>query len=111
MPNKSLVASFALVLLSFALPAVAGPPFICHPFEIGTTTSLPWTAGDWLGLRSDYAINRVVAETEALLTPALPTLARMETLRRAVLYASRDRAVAKRLLAALIVRARAADHP
>ena len=110
MPNKSLVASFALVLLSFALPAVAGPPFICHPFEIGTTTSLPWTAGDWLGLRSDYDINRVVADTEALLTPAMPTLARMETLRRAVLYASRDRAVAKQLLAALIVRARAADH-
>ena len=111
MPNKTVVVSCVLALLSFAAPALAGPPFICHPFEIGTTRSLPWTAGDWLGLRSDYAITRVVADTEALLTPAMPTLARMETLRRAVLYASGDRAVAKQLLAALIVRARAAAHP
>ena len=61
-------------------------------------------------MRSDYDITRVVADTEALLTPAMPTLARMETLRRAVLYASRNRAVAKRLLGALILRAHAADR-
>ncbi len=110
MPNKTLVASLALAALSLAAPALAGPPFICHPFDIGSAASLPWTAGDWLGTRSDYDITRVVEDTEALLTPPMPTLARMETLRRAVLYASRDRALAKRLLATLTLRVHAADR-
>ena len=110
MQQKTLVASFALVLLSFALPAVAGPPFICHEFQIGDATSLPWTKGDWLGASRDYDITRVVADTERLLTPSTPTLVRMETLRRAVLYASRDRALAEQLLAALTARVHAADQ-
>ena len=107
MLRKTLVASFAL-LLSFAAPALAGPPFICHEFEIGSTASLPWTKGDWLGLSQDYDITRVVADTEALLKADMPTLARMETLRRAVLYASRERALAERLVAALTARVDAA---
>jgi hypothetical protein len=110
MPNKTLVASFALALLSLAAPALAGPPFICHQFEIGSAASLPWTAGDWFALSRDYDITRVVADTERLLTPATPTLVRMETLRRAVLYASRDRAIAKQLVTAFLTRARAAEE-
>jgi hypothetical protein len=109
MLKKSLAASFTLALLSLALPAQAGPPFICHEFEIGSAASLPWIKGDWLGLNKEYDIARVVADTEALLTPATPTLARMETLRRAVLYASRDRAIAERLVAALAARTHAAE--
>jgi hypothetical protein len=46
--------------------------------------------GDYLGMRGDYDITRVVADTQALLKADMPTLARMETLRRAVLYASRE---------------------
>jgi hypothetical protein len=108
MQKKTVLASLTL-LLAFAVPALAGPPFICHEFEIGGTASLPWTKGDWLGLNKDYDVTRVVADTEALLTPDTPTLARMETLRRAVLYASRDRALAERLVAALTARVDAAD--
>ena len=108
MQKKTLLTAFAL-LLSLATPALAGPPFICHEFEIGGAASLPWTKGDWLGLSKDYDITRVVADTEALLTTAMPTLARMETLRRAVLYASRDRALAERLVASLTARVHAAD--
>jgi len=109
MPKKTLVVSCALALLSLAAPALAGPPFLCHVFDIGSTASLPWVNGDWLGTRSDYDITRVVADTQALLTTDTPTLARMETLRRAVLYASRDRALAERLVAALAARVDAAD--
>jgi hypothetical protein len=109
MPKKTLIASLALAVLSLAAPALAGPPFICHPFEIGESASLPWTKGDWLGMSPDYDITRVVADTEALLKADMPTLARMETLRRAVLYASRDRALAERLLAAFTERVHAAD--
>jgi len=109
MPKKTLVASFALALFALAAPALAGPPFICHPFDIGSAKSLPWADGDWLGMRGDYDITRVVADTEALLKTDTPTLARMETLRRAVLYASRDRALAERLVATLTARVHAAD--
>jgi hypothetical protein len=108
MQKQTLLAAFAL-LLSLATPALAGPPFICHEFEIGGAASLPWTKGDWLGLSKDYDITRVVADTEALLTPSMPTLARMETLRRAVLYASRDRALAERLLSTFTARMHAAE--
>lgn len=110
MSKKSLIASLVLALLSFAAPALAGPPFLCHPFEIGGAASLPWTKGDWLGASRDYDLTRVVADTEALLTPSTPTLVRMETLRRAVLYASRDRMVAERLIAAMTARVHAADR-
>ena len=110
MPKKTLIASFALALFSLAAPALAGPPFICHPFEIGPAASLPWNGGNnWLGMRADYDVTRVVADTEALLKTDMPTLARMETLRRAVLYAAQNRAVADRLVAALAARGTAAD--
>jgi hypothetical protein len=109
MPKKTLIASFALALLSLAAPALAGPPFICHPFDIGDVKSLPWTDGDYLGMRGDYDITRVVTDTEALLQTDMPTIARMETLRRAVLYASQTRALAERFVATLAARVDAAD--
>jgi hypothetical protein len=109
MLKKTLVASFTLALLSLAAPALAGPPFICHPFAIGTAASLPWSSGSsWLGMRADYDLKQLVGDAEALLTPSQPVLVRMETLRRAALYAAADRAVAERLIGALMDRANAA---
>jgi hypothetical protein len=111
MRKQALTASMVLSVLALAMPALAGPPFTCHVFEIGSANSLPWGAtNNWLGMRDDYDFHRVVADTEALLTPSTPTLVRMETLRRASLYASRDRAVAERLIAAMMSRVHAADH-
>jgi hypothetical protein len=111
MRKKPLTASMVLAVLAFALPALAGPPFTCHVFEIEAAKSLPWGAtNNWLGMRDDYDFRRVVADTEALLTPSTPTLVRMETLRRASLYASRDRAVAEQLIAAMMSRVHAADQ-
>ena len=63
-----------------------------------------------MGMRDDYDVSRVVADTEALLTPSTPTIVRMETLRRASIYASRDRAVAERLIAAMMNRVHLADQ-
>ena len=111
MLKKTLIASTALAALVVATPALAGPPFNCHMFEIGSAKSLPWTAGNnWLGMRDDYDVRHLVADTEALLTPATPILVRMETLRRASIYASRERAVAERLIAAMMARVNAADQ-
>jgi hypothetical protein len=99
-----------LWLLVFAVPALAGPPFVCHPFEIGSAASLPSDSHNWLAVRGDYDVHRLVADTEVLLTPSTPTIVRMETLRRAALYASLDRAVAEQLIAALMSRVSKTDQ-
>ena len=98
----------ALALL--AVSAQAGPPLICHPFDIGTAKSLPWGDGQgWDRARSDYDLKRLVAGTLALLTPDTPVVVRMETLRRATVYAAKDRAIARELLGRLMERASEAE--
>lgn len=83
-----------------ARAAVAGPPLLCHPFDVNGARSLPW-GSSWSAERADYDLSRLVAETGTLLTPATPVIVRMETLRRAAIYASRDRQVATNLLTTL----------
>jgi hypothetical protein len=98
----------ALVLTLTASTALAGPPLLCHPFDIGSARSLPWdgTNAWWQG-RADYNLQNLVADTDAVLTPATPVIVRMETLRRAALYASLDDKVAARLLSSVTARAQA----
>jgi hypothetical protein len=108
--NLSTLLLAALCLLGVATPALAGPPFVCHPFEIGSAKSLPSDPNSWIAVRADYDIHRVVADTDALLMPSTPTLVRMETLRRAALYASLDRAVAEQLIAAMMARVQKAEE-
>jgi hypothetical protein len=105
------VLTLIVTTLAIAAPVQAGPPLLCHPFDIGDAKSLPWDGATGLSTgRADYAIDRLVADTEALLGPATPVIVRMETLRRAAIYASRDRQVTARLLERLMVRARAAEQ-
>jgi len=52
-----------------------------------------------------------VADTEALLTSSTPVIVRMETLRRAALYASADGEIAARLYGRLGERLRASQKP
>jgi hypothetical protein len=100
----------ATLVFTLAAPAVAGPPLLCHPYDTGDARSLPWDGSrGWSGDRPDYKLERLIADTEALLTPSTPVIVRMETLRRASLYASRDRAIAKELLTRLVSRANTAD--
>jgi hypothetical protein len=108
--RKPFTASIAVAILALAVPALAGPPFVCHPFEIGSMKSLPYDSNNWLGVRGDYDIRHVVADTEAVLKASTPTLVRMETLRRAALYASLDRALAEQLIAAMMSRVQKAEQ-
>jgi len=84
-----------LIVLGLALtlvrPALAGPVLICKNYEIGAAKSLPWGGSDWRSVKPDYDINRLVEDTLALLTPETPVIVRMETLRRAVIYAAWSR--------------------
>jgi hypothetical protein len=105
------VALPVLAVLTLASPAVAGPPLLCHPFDIGPAQSLPWDgSGSWFHGRAGYQLSNLVADTEALLTPRTPVIVRMETLRRAAIYASQDPKVAERLVTRLTDRATAADR-
>ena len=107
------IAALAFSALTLAAtPALAGPPFICHAFELSGSPSLPWgtsTAAGWNNPDPAYDLTKLTADVTRLLTPAMPVSARMETLRRATIYASRDRAVAAGLLKTL--EARAKDSP
>lgn len=98
----------AALFLAVARPAVAGPPLLCHPFDIGTAASLPWSgSASWFDGKADYNPANLVADTEALLTPSTPVIVRMETLRRASIYASRDAKIASALLERLTAKAQA----
>jgi len=99
-----LLGSAALVV---ARPALAGPPLLCHPFEIGAARSLPM-GHDWQEIDPSYDPSHLVSDTLAILTPEAPVRVRMETIRRATVYAARNRTLADALLSALQDRAR---HP
>jgi len=105
-------ASFALLLafIFAAESALAGPPLICHVFDIGDAKSLPWVSHDWnLSGSETYDTHNLAADTVAILDGSQVTLVHMETLRRATLYARRDPVAAKQLLLRLMARAEAAN--
>lgn len=66
----------------------AGTPLICHPYAIGAAKSLPGSEGDWKGVNPSYDRKNLVRDTLALLTPETPIIVRMETMRRAAIYAT-----------------------
>ena len=77
-----------LIIALFASNDVfAGPPLICHPYEIGSAKSLP-TPQDNLGFIDSYDRKKLVPDVLALLIPDAPVIVRMETLRRAAIYAT-----------------------
>jgi len=93
-----------VVTMLLATTALAGPPLICGPFDIGSARSLPWQGPSWSRIDQDYDPKGLVGDTLALLTPDTPVLVRMETLRRATVYARNDAALAGQLLARLQAR-------
>ena len=103
----ALVAMFAAVS-----PAFAGPPLICHAFDIGNAKSLPWVSHDWnLNGGEIYDTHELAKDTIAILDANQVTLVHMETLRRATLYARKDAQAAKQLLTMLTARAEVAENP
>ncbi|MFZ5493740.1 MAG: hypothetical protein ACOZE5_00195 [Verrucomicrobiota bacterium] len=79
-----------LCLLALTSVVHAGPPLICHPYDIGNAKCLPGGTRDHFGLSAAYDRANLVADTVALLTPDTPVIVRMETLRRAALYATNE---------------------
>ena len=92
--------------LMTARPALAGPPLLCFPFDIGAARSLPIGHGSWRAIDPRYDVSHLADDTLALLAPQTPVLVRMETLRRATLYAADRPEIATALLARLRDRAK-----
>jgi len=107
-----LAISMMAILLGLTTSAQAGPPLLCHPIEIGQAKSLPWVDWNQKG-GGGYEVKNLTRDTLAVLDSNTSVLVRMETLRRATLYARQDPQVAKELLARLRARAANSDagHP
>ena len=96
----------SVLFLLGASAAVAGPPMICHPFQIDGAKSLPWAGGaDYNAPDPKYDVSKLPQDTLNLLTANLPVIVRMETLRRAALYGVKDQRAEYELLARLTMRA------
>ena len=114
MARATVSAFTGFVIILFALtvtrPADGGyATRLMYPFDIGDAPSLPWGSDWWQG-RADYNLANLLADTEELLTPSPPIIVRLETLRRAAIYASNDRHVAELLFRTFSERARAAEQ-
>lgn len=88
--------------------AFAGPPLVCHPIEIGQAKSLPWIDFNHQG-STDYDLRNLSRDTVAILDARARVLVRMETLRRATIYARMDPRAAKELITRLQERAASSD--
>jgi hypothetical protein len=87
----------------------AGPPLVCHTFDIGNAKSLPWTSHGWsLADTESYDTKNLASDTIAILDADSTVLVHMETLRRAMLYGQKDPGAGKQLLVKLVARADAA---
>jgi hypothetical protein len=105
--DRSFRVAAALVTgLALASVASAGPPLICHPFNVGPDASLlPWAEGDqWHLPAPAYDRANLIADTLSLLSADAPILVRMENLRRAAIYADEDPRIAAALLRAVVER-------
>lgn len=76
-----------LIITTLTISSIAGPPLICHPFEIGEAKSIAWNGRQWRDVKKDYDINQLVPDVMAILETDAPILVRMETMRRAAVYA------------------------
>jgi hypothetical protein len=103
-----LALSIVAVLFGFTTFAQAGPPLICHPIEIGPAKSLPWVEFNQRA-SNDYDLKNLSQDTLAILDSRTPVLVRMETLRRATIYARQDPQAAKELITRLQARAANSD--
>ena len=102
--TRSLLA--LAVVSCFATPALAGPPLICFPFETEGGKLIAWGSGPgWNTPDRSYDIKKLVADTNAILATDAPILNRMETMRRATIYAMRDPQIAQELLKSVMTRA------
>ena len=105
--SSLVLAGLMAIVITCAVPCFAGPPLICHAIEIGNAQTLPWVDLNYHKGDGTYNLQNLAKDTIAIVDANPAVLVRMETLRRATLYARQDPQAAKELLTKL--RARAMD--
>ena len=103
----AVVAASAATVLG-ARPAFAGPPLLCFPFNIGQARTLPMGPNGWRSTDPRYDASHLIDDTVALLGADTPIIVRMETLRRATVYAGVNPKMGSALLSAVEARAKMA---
>ena len=102
--------AFSALLMFIAKALLAGPPLVCHSFDIGSAKSLPWVSHNWnLSGTETYDTSRLASDTLAILAADHSVIVHMETLRRATLYARKDPAAAKELLTKITMGTKSAN--
>lgn len=108
--RNTLLLTIGFAAMATMFIAQAGPPLICHPYNIGDAKSLPWGDGNnWDNPDPSYNVKNLGNDTLAILDTGAPILVRMETMRRAVIYGGADYNAARELLAQLKTREIAAE--
>ena len=104
-PFERILVATAVIVVA-ASSVFAGPPLVCWKVETGGAASLPWVdrSNTYQGMDHDYRTSRLAADTLALLKASTPVLERMETLRRAALYATGDAKAGEALMTGLVQR-------
>ena len=102
--------AISALLMFIAKALLAGPPLVCHSFDIGSAKSLPWVSHNWnLSGTETYDTSRLASDTLAILAADHSVIVHMETLRRATLYARKDPAAAKELLTKITMGTKSAN--
>jgi hypothetical protein len=102
--------AFSALLMFIAKALLAGPPLVCHSFDIGSAKSLPWVSHSWnLTGTETYDTSKLASDTLAILAADHTVIVHMETLRRATLYARKDPAAAKELLTKITMRTKSVN--
>jgi len=99
------------VLIGLGGLGFAGPPLVCFPFETNGQPSLPWGGSAWHDSSPSYDTAKLATDTLNLLGSDVSVLARMETLRRAGIYAAQDPKAGGELLGALKTRVKKSGDP
>lgn len=109
-PMAKFAAALLFAISLFAASAFAGPPLICHTYDIGNAKSLPWIGHKWnLSGNESYDTKSLVADTLSILDRDPTVLVHMETLRRAALYGQKNPQAFKQLLTRMIARTDASN--
>jgi len=103
------IATILSITLAFTTLALAGPPLICHPLNIGPAKTLPWVDLNYRPGDGGYELKNLATDTLAILDASDSAIVHMETIRRATVYARRDEQAARELLVRLHARATSAN--
>jgi hypothetical protein len=102
--------AISALLMFIARALLAGPPLVCHSFDIGVAKSLPWVSHNWnLSGAETYDTSKLASDTLAILAADHTVIVHMETLRRATLYARNNPIAAKDLLTKITIGTKSAS--